>query len=76
MKVSSHYFSETWVARALRLINETGGVIIADEVGLGKTFTLEILKEYKDRRQKALLICPAALRDSSWRSLKMNMNFI
>ena len=54
-----------------RLINETGGVIIADEVGLGKTFiAAEILKEYKDRRQKALLICPAALRDSSWEKFK------
>lgn len=64
-------FQKHGVARALRLINETGGVIIADEVGLGKTFiAAEILKEYKDRRQKALLICPAALRDSSWEKFK------
>ena len=63
-------FQKHGVARALRLINETGGVIIADEVGLGKSFiAAEILKEYKDRRQKALLtVC--TLRDSSWEKFK------
>ena len=60
-------FQQHGVARALRLIKETGGAIIADEVGLGKTFiAAEILKEYMRKRQRALLICPAALRDSSW----------
>ena len=62
-------FQKHGVARALRLIRETGGAIIADEVGLGKTFIAgEILKRYTDRRQQALLICPAALRDSTWKS--------
>ena len=56
------------VARALRLIRDTGGVIVADEVGLGKTFIAgEILNLYHVRRQRALLICPAALRDSIWK---------
>ena len=60
-------FQQHGVARALRLIRENGGAIIADEVGLGKTFiAAEILKEYMRKRQRALLICPAALRDSSW----------
>ncbi len=59
------------VARALRLIKETGGVIVADEVGLGKTFIAgEILNVYKERRQRALLICPAALRDTAWKQFK------
>ena len=62
-------FQKHGVARAIRLIRETGGAIIADEVGLGKTFIAgEILKRYTDRRQQALLICPAALRDSTWKS--------
>ena len=57
-------FQKHGVARALRLIRETGGVIVADEVGLGKTFIGgEILQIYRGRRQRALLICPAALRD-------------
>ena len=60
-------FQKHGVARALRLIKNTGGVIVADEVGLGKTFIAgEILQIYQDRRQRALLICPAALRDSTW----------
>ena len=62
-------FQKHGVARALRLIRETGGAIVADEVGLGKTFIAgEILKRYIDRRQRALLICPAALRDSTWKT--------
>ena len=61
-------FQKHGVARALRLIRETGGVIVADEVGLGKTFIAgEILQIYLERRQRALLICPASLRDSTWR---------
>lgn len=56
------------VARALRLIRDIGGAIVADEVGLGKTFIAgEILQLYRDQRQRALLICPAALRDTTWK---------
>ena len=61
-------FQKHGVARALRLIRDTGGVIVADEVGLGKTFIAgEILQLYRERRQRVLLVCPAALRDSTWR---------
>lgn len=61
-------FQKHGVARAMRLIHELGGAIVADEVGLGKTFIAgEILQFYTQRRQRALLICPAALRDSTWR---------
>ena len=66
-------FQKHGVARALRLIRETGGVIVADEVGLGKTFIAgEILQIYRERRQRALLICPAALRDSMWKQFLNN----
>ena len=61
-------FQKHGVARALRLIEQMGGVIVADEVGLGKTFIAgEILQLYRGRRQRALLICPASLRDTTWR---------
>ena len=64
-------FQKHGVVRALRLIEETGGVIVADEVGLGKTFIAgEILNVYKERRQRALLICPAALRDTAWKQFQ------
>ncbi len=60
-------FQKHGVARAIRLIREMGGVIVADEVGLGKSFIAgEILQIYRQRRQRALLICPASLRDSTW----------
>lgn len=61
-------FQEHGVARAIRLIDDMGGAIVADEVGLGKTFVAgEILRRYVDRRQRALLVCPAALRDGTWK---------
>ena len=64
-------FQKHGVIRALRLIKECGGAIVADEVGLGKTFIAgEIVEIYKSRRQRALLICPAALRDSVWRKFR------
>jgi hypothetical protein len=64
-------FQKHGAARALRLINQTGGAIVADEVGLGKTFIAgEILKLYLDNRHRCLLICPAQLRDSTWRKFR------
>ncbi len=61
-------FQKHGVARALRLIRDTGGAIVADEVGLGKTFIAgEVLQLYREHRQRALLICPAALRDTTWK---------
>ena len=69
-------FQKHGVARALRLIRNTGGVIVADEVGLGKTFIAgEILQIYQEQRQRALLICPAALRDSTWRKFLTRYQF-
>lgn len=61
-------FQKHGVARALRLIRETGGAMVADEVGLGKTFIAgEIIDLYVKQRQRVLLICPAQLRDTTWR---------
>ncbi len=64
-------FQKHGAARALRLIRESGGAIVADEVGLGKTFIAgEILSLYHGRRQRCLLICPAQLRDTTWRKFR------
>ena len=66
-------FQKHGVARAMRLIRDTGGAIVADEVGLGKTFIAgEILKLFTDRRQRCLLICPAQLRDTTWKKFRSN----
>lgn len=61
-------FQQHGVWRARRIIDKFGGVIVADGVGLGKTFIAgEIIRQYQDDRRRVLLVCPAALRDSTWR---------
>ena len=49
-------------------LEEYNGVIVADGVGLGKSFIAgELIREtVQDNRQRALLISPAALRDGTW----------
>ena len=61
-------FQRDGVWRARRMLDEHHGVLIADGVGLGKTFLGgAILDEYvRGRRQRALIIAPAALRDGPW----------
>ena len=61
-------FQRDGVARIRRIIDEWGGVLVADEVGLGKTFLAgELIAEATKRdRQRALVIAPAALKDSMW----------
>lgn len=53
---------------ALQAIDRYGGVILSDSVGLGKTYlALRILDDFAYRlRQKALIICPAQLKDILW----------
>jgi hypothetical protein len=63
----------TW--RARRVLDELGGVIIADGVGLGKTFIAgELMEVYKDHRQRILLIRPAAL-EGTWDNF-LSINFL
>jgi hypothetical protein len=60
-------FQQHGVWRAMGIMRRYGGVLIADGVGLGKTFTAgEIVRQYRERRQRVLLVCPATLRDSTW----------
>ena len=61
-------FQRHGVWRARRILETYGGVLIADGVGLGKTFSAgEIIRSYRERRQRVLLICPASLRDTTWK---------
>lgn len=57
-------FQEDAVRRARRILAQYDGVIVADSVGLGKTWIgKKLLEDYAyHQRQKALVICPAALR--------------
>ena len=61
-------FQRDGVARIRRIIEEWGGALLADEVGLGKTFLAgELIAEATKRdRQRALVLAPAALKDSMW----------
>ena len=60
-------FQEDAVKKARRILARYDGVIVADSVGLGKTWIgKKLLEDYAyHRRQKALIICPASLR-SMW----------
>ena len=62
--------------RARRILDERNGVLIADEVGLGKTFLAgELIREAAlDRRQRVLVITPATLRDGPWRAFRSEFN--
>ncbi len=61
-------FQSDGVWRARRILGKYNGVLFADGVGLGKTFVAgELIREaVQDRRQRVLLIAPAALRDGMW----------
>ncbi len=67
-------FQEEGKAEAIRLLDKWGGVLIADAVGLGKTFIgLSLLerelltKRKRGRVPRGVVICPAQLRDLVWR---------
>lgn len=61
-------FQNDGLDRARRILSRYNGVLIADSVGLGKSFLAgELLADtIQRRRQRALLIAPAALRDGTW----------
>lgn len=65
-------FQNDGLDRARRILAKHHGVLIADSVGLGKTFLAgEMLVDtIQRRRQRALLIAPAALRDGTWARFK------
>lgn len=61
-------FQNDGLFRARRILENYNGVIIADGVGLGKTFIGgELIREIVyEQRQRVLLIAPAVLRDGAW----------
>jgi hypothetical protein len=58
-------FQQDAVLGAIDKIETYGGCIIADSVGLGKTFeALAIMKYYQLRNDRVLVLCPKKLRDN------------
>jgi hypothetical protein len=66
-------FQQEGLREAVRLLDRHRGVIVADAVGLGKTYIgMGLLEHYllrhrsKGRIPRGLIICPAQLRDLVW----------
>ena len=65
-------FQRDGVIGAINKIEKYGGCIIADSVGLGKTFeALAVIKYYELRMHKVLVLAPKKLRDN-WLVYKQN----
>ncbi len=65
-------FQRDGVVGAIDKLERHGGCIIADSVGLGKTFeALAIIKYYELRNDRVLVLCPKRLRDN-WTLYKAN----
>lgn len=69
-------FGRDGVWRAKQILERRKGVLVADEVGLGKTFLAgELVRQAMDvRRQRVAIVAPAALRDGMWRSFLKDHN--
>lgn len=61
-------FQRLGVRRALRILDRWNGILLADGVGLGKTFMAgDIIRHFvHNLGQRALLVVPASLRDQTW----------
>ena len=58
-------FQRDAVVGAIRKLEKYKGCIIADSVGLGKTYeALAIIKYYEERNGRVLVLCPKRLRDN------------
>lgn len=67
---SLYEFQKDAVVSAIQKINKYNGCIIADSVGLGKTFeALAVIKYFELREDNVLVLCPAKLYDN-WDSFK------
>lgn len=58
-------FQKDGVLGAINKIEKFGGCILADSVGLGKTFeALAVIKYYELRNDRVLVLCPKKLREN------------
>ena len=67
-------FQRDAVVGAINKLNKYNGCIIADSVGLGKTFTaLGVIKYYELRNKNVLVLCPKKLGDN-WKTYRENVS--
>ncbi len=65
-------FQQDAVIGAINKLEKYNGCIIADSVGLGKTFTaLGIIKYYEKRNKDVLVLCPKKL-EANWNTYRHN----
>lgn len=65
-------FQEDAVLSIINKLEKYNGCILADSVGLGKTFTaLAVIKYYESRNKSVLVLCPKKLANN-WNTYKAN----
>lgn len=65
-------FQKDAVIAAINKLEKYNGCIVADSVGLGKTFTaLGIIKYYEKRNKDVLVLCPKKL-EANWNTYRQN----
>lgn len=68
-----YHFQKDAVIGAINKLEKYNGCILADSVGLGKTFTaLAVIKYYELRNKSVLVLCPKKLGDN-WLTYKQNV---
>ena len=65
-------FQKDAVLTIISKLEQYNGCILADSVGLGKTFSaLAVIKYYENRNRNVLVLCPKKLTDN-WRTFREN----
>lgn len=68
-----YHFQKDAVLAIINKLEKYNGCILADSVGLGKTFTaLGVIKYYENRNKSVLVLCPKKLSDN-WNTFKLNL---
>ncbi|HWQ88888.1 MAG TPA: helicase-related protein, partial [Desulfitobacteriaceae bacterium] len=66
-------FQKDAVIAIINKLELYNGCILADSVGLGKTYTaLGVIKYYENRNKSVLVLCPKKLSDN-WNTFKLNL---
>ena len=67
-------FQQSGVVSLVKLLTRYGGAILADAVGLGKTFSaLGVIKYFQNNGYHTLILCPKKLRNN-WLKYRVNAN--
>lgn len=67
-----YVFQRDAVLAIINKLEKYNGCILADSVGLGKTFTaLAVIKYYENRNKTVLVLCPKKLAEN-WNTYKDN----